>query len=51
MIPGMIFYKLVTLRLGEKRQHHILDADYHKGAIDPYVQELAHLKGKKTSNG
>jgi hypothetical protein len=26
-----------------KRQHRILDADYRKVEVDPYVQELAHL--------
>jgi hypothetical protein len=27
----------------EKRQHRILDADYRKVEVDPYVQELSHL--------
>jgi hypothetical protein len=31
------------LQEAEKRQHHILDADYPKVEVDHYVQELAHL--------
>jgi hypothetical protein len=31
------------LQEAEKRQHRILDADYRKVDVDPYVQELAHL--------
>jgi hypothetical protein len=27
----------------EKRQNRILDADYRKVEVDPYVQDLAHL--------
>jgi hypothetical protein len=32
-----------TLQEAEKRQNHILDADYRKFEVDPFVQELAHL--------
>jgi hypothetical protein len=31
------------LQEAEKRQNRILDADYHKVEVDPYVQELTHL--------
>jgi hypothetical protein len=31
------------LQEAEKRKNRILDADYHKIEVDPYVQELAHL--------
>jgi hypothetical protein len=31
------------LQEAEKRQNRILDADYRKVEVDPYVQELAHL--------
>jgi hypothetical protein len=31
------------LQEAEKRKHRILDADYRKVEVDPYVQELAHL--------
>jgi hypothetical protein len=31
------------LQEAEKRQHHILDADYRKVEVDPFVQELKHL--------
>jgi hypothetical protein len=31
------------LQEAEKRQHRILDADYHKIEVDHFVQELAHL--------
>jgi hypothetical protein len=27
----------------EKRQNRILDADYHKVEVDPFVQELEHI--------
>jgi hypothetical protein len=27
----------------EKRQNHILDTDYHKVEVDPFVEELKHL--------
>jgi hypothetical protein len=40
------------LQEAEKRKNRILDADYRKVEIDPYVQELAHLtKDEKTSIG
>jgi hypothetical protein len=29
--------------VAEERQNHILDADYRKVEVDPFVQELAHL--------
>jgi hypothetical protein len=37
------------LQEAENSQNRILDADYRKGEVDPYVQELAHLTkaGKK----
>jgi hypothetical protein len=31
------------LQEAEKRQNHILDTDYRKVEVDPYVQKLAHL--------
>jgi hypothetical protein len=31
------------LQEAEKRQNHILDADYRKVEVDPFVQELTHL--------
>jgi hypothetical protein len=31
------------LQEAEKRQNRILDADYHKVEVDPFVQELAHM--------
>jgi hypothetical protein len=31
------------LQEAEKRQTRILDADYHKVEVDPFVQELKHL--------
>jgi hypothetical protein len=31
------------LQEAEKRQNRILEADYRKVEVDPYVQELAHL--------
>jgi hypothetical protein len=31
------------LQEAEKRQNSILDADYHKVEVDPFVQELKHL--------
>jgi hypothetical protein len=31
------------LKEAEKRQNHILDADYRKVEVDPFVQELKHL--------
>jgi hypothetical protein len=31
------------LQAAEKRQNRILDADYRKVEVDPYVQELAQL--------
>jgi hypothetical protein len=31
------------LQEAEKRQHRILDADYRKVEVDPFVQELYHL--------
>jgi hypothetical protein len=34
------------LQEAEKRQNRILDADYRKGEVYPYVQELAHLTKK-----
>jgi hypothetical protein len=40
------------LQEAENRPSRILDADYRKLEVDPYVQELAHLtKEKKTSIG
>jgi hypothetical protein len=36
------------LQEAENRQNRMLDADYRKVEVDPYVQELAHLtKGEK----
>jgi hypothetical protein len=31
------------LQKSEKRQNHILDADYRKVEVDPFVEELKHL--------
>jgi hypothetical protein len=31
------------LQEAEKRQNHILDADYRKLKVDPFVEELKHL--------
>jgi hypothetical protein len=31
------------LQESEKRQHHILSADYPNVEVDPFVQELTHL--------
>jgi hypothetical protein len=31
------------LQEAEKRHNHILDADYRKVEVDPFVQELKHL--------
>jgi hypothetical protein len=31
------------LQEAEKRQHRILDVDYRKVEVDPFVQELKHL--------
>jgi hypothetical protein len=31
------------LQEAEKRQNRILDADYHKVEVDPFVEELKHL--------
>jgi hypothetical protein len=36
------------LQEAEKRQNRILDADYRKVEVDPFVQELEHLTNDKT---
>jgi hypothetical protein len=39
------------LQEAEKRQNLMLDADYRKVEVDPYVQELAHLAKDEKSIG
>jgi hypothetical protein len=40
------------LQEAEKRQNRILDADYRKVKVDPFVQELEHLnKDEKQTLG
>ena len=51
-VMHMLYYAATTpevLEEAEQRQDRILDADYSKIAIDPFVQELKHLSSHERS--